>query len=84
MVIKANILVFMLGKPTIQANGNIAYTFTFPTIPDPTGKNVYTGIGTDVNNGGAVTNTATLILEPNCITVVTSFPGSPGGKTPQP
>jgi RHS repeat-associated protein len=84
LVIKTNVLVFLLGTPNPQPNGNIAYTYTFPILYDPRTGAIYAGVGTDANNGNAPTNTASFVLEKNCTTPVTSFPGAPGGPAPQP
>jgi RHS repeat-associated protein len=83
-VVNLNAVVFLAGSATIQSNGNIAYTLTIPSFIDPKTGTVYSGVGTDRNNGNAVTNTATLVISGNCKQVVTSFPGTPGGKGPNP
>jgi RHS repeat-associated protein len=74
-VISVNAVVFLNGSPTIQTNGNIIYTFIFPPMYDPTTKTLYAGVGKDVTNNNQITNTASLVIEANCTTVVTSFPG---------
>jgi hypothetical protein len=66
-----------------QGNGNIAYIASFPVFEKkyPLGFSVKveTVIGADYGNGLRFTNTNTLILGPDCFTVVTSHPGLPSG-----
>ncbi len=74
-VITFNKDVFLFGSATIQGNGNIAYNLFVP--PLPSGGQWYAGIGTV---GGQLSFRGTLILGPDCKSVVTSFPGQPGGN----
>lgn len=75
-VVAFNQDVFLFGSSTIQGNGNIAYTLSVPPLLGTDGQ-VYAGIGMV---GGQLSLKGTLILAPDCLSVVTSFPGTPGGN----
>lgn len=80
IVARRNDTTFHSGVGTVQNNRNIAYIYAFPNmggmpmlgIPPRVAAN-----GLDRNNGYAITNVNTVIVAPDCETVVTSFPGLP-------
>jgi hypothetical protein len=60
----------------IQGNGNYAFIKTFPPVPHPLKNKVAGWIGFDVKRFN-YTLTNTLIVQDDCVTVVTSFSGTP-------
>jgi hypothetical protein len=79
-VMQRNTRTFLRGVGTVQNGGNIAYVFAFPDHPALPMLGLgaeYAANGVDRINGNVITNVNTLILKPDCQTVVTSFPGLP-------
>jgi hypothetical protein len=79
VVLDYNAATLMAGTGVRQRNGNIAYVASFPikTFRNILGItwSVEVWIGRDSENGFQMTNVNSLILKPDCVTVVTSFPG---------
>jgi YD repeat-containing protein len=66
-----------------------AYVFAFPDfdytvrgLSGPIGVRGFQDIGIDNTRGGTLTNVNTVIVGPDCKSVVTSFPGLPGTVSP--
>ncbi len=77
LVIAFNAWLFQNGKRETQRNGNIQITGVYPVTPKSDGG-LFIGTGFDAKRGfGAPTNAGTLIVDKNCVGVVTSFPGLP-------
>jgi RHS repeat-associated protein len=71
---------FQLATGYRQYNGNIAYLYAVPATSRALFPvSLQATVGTDSSNGNQHTNVNTLIVKDDCKTVVTSFPGLPGG-----
>ena len=71
---------FTLGAWVIQGNHNIEFTYMEPPFPHPLDPIHTIAAYIGIVRGDMTKPTAfnTLILKPDCKTVVTSFPGLPG------
>jgi hypothetical protein len=79
-VMRLDMATFLGGMGTVQNGGNIAYVLAFPDLPPLPLLNVPArpaAVGLDRDHGFDITNVNTLIIKPDCKTVVTSFPGLP-------
>jgi YD repeat-containing protein len=78
-----NASTFMYGNRDLQGNGNIVIVYGFPHNVEGPQFSVEFWVGQigsgQKNHTSELTNVNTLVLRGDCRTVVTSFPGTPGG-----
>ena len=80
-----NALTFHGATGYQQRGGNIAYVYAFPQVEFGVGgltTKLTLGVGTDRDHNNDYTNVNTLIVRPDCTSVVTSFPGLPSDLSP--
>lgn len=70
---------FHRATGVVGANGNIQYVYAFP---DNAAMKQRAYVGVDASRGGQGTNVNTVVVAPDCQTVITSHPGTPGNWSP--
>jgi len=77
-IVAHNQLTFDSAKG-FRSRGNFVYVYAYPIVEVPYLGPTSVDVGSDANHGGQSTNVNTVILRPDCKTVVTSHPGLPTG-----